>query len=343
MRKVARGSRAREQAAEHLSGAKRSIAGVVRKAGLVVAALVGAVGLMLLLALAVNTGARWLAERAAEKERSPEVLAEKARDNLLIVGVGGASGADFLALRLDEENGQIFGIAVPSGAFMEVPGQGFERIGDSYAAGPDVSLAAISNYLSVPFEHYVEVDHDAYQEALTGQSLKGIAAAMTDTDLDEAEVTRVGGFLDGVPTSKVALVPLPVRPISLGSQTFFEPQRDEIADLLLQWWGVKLGAEQSVTRAIVYNGSGQPGIAGQAAQQLIRSGVKIVETANADRFDYTETLIVVHDGDMSAGESVRVILGVGSVVSQPSDQDVADVIVIVGKDYVPPADGGTTP
>ena len=43
----------------------------------------------------------------------------------------------FLAVRVDGETQRVFGIAIPDGAFVEVPGQGFERIGDSYKAGPE--------------------------------------------------------------------------------------------------------------------------------------------------------------------------------------------------------------
>jgi hypothetical protein len=137
------------------------------------------------------------------------------------------------------------------------------------------------------------------------------------------------------------LVPLPVKPIDLGGQTFFEPQRDKIADLLLQWWDVRLGAEDTAVRVIIYNGAGTPGIAGVAAQQLIAAGMRVVDTKNADRFDYETTLVVVQDGNMAQGEQVKSALGLGEVVDKPSDQDVADVIVIIGKDYKPPTNGSS--
>ena len=56
-----------------------------------------------------------------------------------------------------------------------------------------------------------------------------------------------------------------------------------------------------------------------------------------DRFDYDATLIVVQDGNLAQGETIKSVLGVGEIVDQPSEQDVADVIVIIGADYVPPA------
>jgi hypothetical protein len=130
---------------------------------------------------------------------------------------------------------------------------------------------------------------------------------------------------------------MPVKPIKLGDQTYFEPQRAEIADLLSLWWGIDASQGEQVTRVIVYNGAGVPGIAGQAAQQLIRSGLRVIDTKNADNFAYTTTRIVVKRGDASRGEEVRRSLGVGEVVVETTTADVTDVVVIIGKDYRPPA------
>jgi hypothetical protein len=158
-----------------------------------------------------------------------------------------------------------------------------------------------------------------------------------ETDLSEEDQTRIATFINGVKGERTALVPLPVRPIDLGGETFFEPQRDQIADLLLQWWGVRLGAEDTSVRVILYNGSGVPGIAGEAAQQVIAAGLRVVDTKNADRFDYDTTLIVVQSGEVAHGELVQTALGTGEVVEKPSEQEVADVIVIIGRDYQPAA------
>jgi hypothetical protein len=95
----------------------------------------------------------------------------------------------------------------------------------------------------------------------------------------------------------------------------------------------------AASRVILYNGAGAPGIAGEAAQQLIRGGFRVVDTKNADNFNYATTKIVVQRGDVKQGEEIARILGVGKVEQQPSEQDVADVIVVVGKDYKPPVGG----
>lgn len=337
MRKEARAVERRERIAAGARSARSTALGVLQIIGIGLGALVALAVVLALVVTGVNAGARWLATREARQEATPEAQAERARENLLIIGEAGASGADFLAVRLDEENEQVLGIAIPSGAFMEVPGQGYERVGDSYAAGPGVSMAAVSNYLTISFEHYVIVDQQVYQDALTNQSLRDLIANVKESDLGQSEMAEITAFIASVPGERTALVALPVKPLELGGQTYFEPQRDQIADLLLQWWDVRLGASDAAVRTIVYNGVGTPGIAGVVAQSLIAQGMRVVDTRNADRFDYDRTLIVVQDGDLTQGERIKEVLGVGEVVDQPSEQDVADVIVIIGKDYVPPA------
>ncbi|MBE0475544.1 MAG: LytR C-terminal domain-containing protein [Coriobacteriia bacterium] len=293
---------------------------------------------LFLLALGINATARWVAVvRAGDGAGS--ALSESARENVLVVAVEGDRARGFLALRAAEKEKRVFGLAIPDGAFMEVPGQGFERIGDSYHAGPEVSMAAVSNYLSVPFERYLVVDASVYEQVLQKQSVAGLLDASIRTDLTPEEADRFRRIADVTPTEDVLIVPLPVKPITLGDETYFEPRRAEVAELIESWWGVKLTGDDGPARVIVYNGSGVPGIAGHAARQLIRGGYRVVDTKNADRFGYAETLIIVqHPGEVDP-EGVRKTLGVGKVVSQPSDQRIADVIVIIGKDYAPPQDG----
>ncbi len=84
---------------------------------------------------AINAVARWNAQRVAAKSGSRQELEKRSRENVLVIGVKDGKATGFLALRVDSKGDQIFGIAIPDGAFIEVPGQGFERIGESYADG----------------------------------------------------------------------------------------------------------------------------------------------------------------------------------------------------------------
>ena len=302
-------------------------------------ALLVGVLVLTLLAYGINAVARWNAVRIAAKSGSRQELEKRSNENVLVIGVQDGKATGFLALRVDRKGDQVFGVAIPDGAFIEVPGQGFERIGESYADGAKVSLSAISNYLTVPFHTYVAVPAAVYSDAMKNQSLDKIVSAATSSSLSPTELESLSRDLATISQGNTAIVPLPVKPIKLGNQTYFEPQRAELADLLKSWWGVDATKAAAVTRIILYNGAGVPGVAGEAAQQLIRGGFRVVDTKNADSFNYPTTQIVVQRGDPKQGDEIARVLGVGTVVQQPSDQDVADVIVVVGKDYKPPAGG----
>jgi len=314
-----------------------------KNVGWLVAYVVGGLALAALVmwgaAAGVNSLARWNAERGAAGSDAEAVQAEKAKGNVLLIATEDGKAAGFLAVRVDREVRRVFGVALPEGAFIEVPGQGFEPLGDSLAAGPDVSVDAVSNFLAVPFREWVIIPAEAYRTALTEQDMSAVLDQVDDTNITPGDLESLSAFLGKVPTKDVALVPLPVKPIKLGDQTYFEPQRAEVADLLKSWWGVNPDDVDKVTRVIVYNGAGVPGIAGVAAQALIRNGLRVVDTKNADNFNYKQTQIVVQNGDESAGATVRRVLGAGTVLDRPTDQDVADVIVIIGKDYKPPTGG----
>jgi hypothetical protein len=293
---------------------------------------------LLLVATMVNSYARWSARRALRADNSQTEIQRRSRENLLVIGVDEGEAVGFLAIRVDRSGSRVFGIAIPDGAFIDIPGQGFERIGEAYGAGADIALSAVSNYLTVPFLSYITVSKAAYSDALSRQVVADLPRAVQDTDLSTEELQTLEKDLGLIEQKNVALVPLPVKPIKLGDQTYFEPQRDEVSDLLKSWWGVSASDQQRAVRVIVYNGAGKPGIAGEAAQVLIRAGFRVVDTKNADNFEYQKTRVVVRRGDMARGEAVRKAIGVGVITVEPSTSDITDVIVIIGKDFKTPKD-----
>lgn len=328
-----------ERADKMVTGWNRFITGL-KNLGYVLAmafAALLAVGIaLLLIASLINGIARWSAAR--KMAQAGQALSERerqAQENLLVIGTQNGKAVGFLAIRVDGKGKQVFGVAIPDGAFLEVPGQGFERVGESFPAGPDVSLSAVSNYLTVPFRNYATVPADVYQNALKNQQVGAIAGAIQQTNLTDAQRAQLSATLASVTPKNTALVPLPVKPIKLGTQTYYEPQRAEVADLLKAWWGVDPTAAADITRVIIYNGAGKPGIAGSAAQALIRGGFRVIDTKNADRFDYKSTIVIVQRGPVEKGKEAAKVLGTGQVVEKPTDQNVTDLVIIIGKDYKP--------
>jgi hypothetical protein len=333
-RKAEKAGRARTRVGEGVGRAAALLARMLKTAGGVTVIVLALLAGVYLLAIGINSFARWNAQRLATQALSIEELA---KDNLLIIGVDAGQATGFTALKAERPNKRVLGIAIPAGAFVEVPGQGFERIAESYLLGPAVSKDAVTNYLGVPFQRYVVVDDGAYQSLLKNQDVGQILDRAVKTDLPDAEKAEFRAYFTSVKPKDVWIVPLPVKAVSVGDQQYFEPQRDQVADLLLQWWGVRADQRKSSPRVIVYNGVGTPGIAGKAAQQLIRKGFQVVDSGNAPEFGYKTTLVLLYHGTEADAKGVRDTLGVGEIKVQSAPQAIADIIVIIGEDYQPPA------
>lgn len=304
---------------------------IARVAGSVVLIATVLLGALWGLALGVNAFARWNLRRIAARTTPVGAVSE----NLLVIGVRDGTAIGFTALKVERANDRVLGIAIPDGAFVEVPGQGFERIGESFTAGPAVSKAAVSNYFAVGFTRYLVVDGDAYQALLQDQNIGAMTARVSSTDLSATEQASLYAFLRKVSVDDVWIVPLPVKAMTVGTERYFEPQRAQVADLLLQWWGVRIEQQKARPRVIVYNGVGTPGLASEAAQQLIGAGFRVVDSGNADNFGYARTTILVYHAPSEA-QAVRDALGVGEIKMQSAPQELTDMIVIIGADYLPP-------
>lgn len=85
---------------------------------------------------------------------------------------------------------------------------------------------------------------------------------------------------------------------------------------------------------IVINGAGIPGVGESVAQRIVPAGFRVVISQNADSFGQGVTLVIAageeHLG--SAGD-VAAALGVGEVQVSQVPSGLADVTVVVGKDY----------
>jgi hypothetical protein len=302
-------------------------------------ALLCAVVALLLIAAAVNGLARWNAARQGTPATSESASVADGRGNVLVIGVKDGVATGFLAMRVDAEKDRVVGVAIPAGTFLQVPGSGFSRIGDGYyddEAGFARVRLAVSNYLSVPFESHVVVSGDVYTRAVAGQTVEGLVEDALTSSFSADELEALSKQLGALPAENTVFVPLPVSAIKLGDETYLEPEIIEIADLMRAWWGVDATDSATTTRVIVYNGSGTPGIAGEAAKELIAAGFRVVDTKNADNFDYATTQVIVQSGEVSEGDDVAEVLGTGEVKQQAANQSVAEIIVIIGKDYSAP-------
>jgi hypothetical protein len=83
----------------------------------------------------------------------------------------------------------------------------------------------------------------------------------------------------------------------------------------------------------VLNGCGVSGVAARAQEYLIEAGFDVVNTENADGFDYLETIVIDRGGDVALARRVARSLGTPNVIRQVRPDLMLQVTVILGADY----------
>lgn len=181
----------------------------------------------------------------------------------------------------------------------------------------------------------------ALERARENHGGERMAASLGDANLvSQAEVAALGEFLGRISDADRGYALLPVDPKqSLEGEERYEPRTEDIQAMVNQRFaGARSDfSESGRVRLGILNGNGGVGVTEEVAKILIPEGYRVVFTENADNFDYKETQIVFNRTPFEdSARDVQRRLGVGRLILNRSPQDVADIIVIVGKDFPPP-------
>ena len=86
----------------------------------------------------------------------------------------------------------------------------------------------------------------------------------------------------------------------------------------------------------VLNGTRQEGLASETGDRLSAAGLNVVEVGNADRFDYSETVITDHSGNEATARYLAAVLGVPEsvIVTTETPSAMYDVEVVLGADLL---------
>lgn len=138
---------------------------------------------------------------------------------------------------------------------------------------------------------------------------------------------------------------LPVRPMGSGEQRTYRLDRARADRLVANRLAASIprGHGEAGRRVQILNGNGVPGIGQEVAATLVPEGFTVALTRNADRFHHDQTRIIVASDDepqARLGQQVRDLLGVGRLEVSATPQSVADITVVVGRDYLPASVGG---
>jgi hypothetical protein len=82
----------------------------------------------------------------------------------------------------------------------------------------------------------------------------------------------------------------------------------------------------------VLNGTGKAGLANEAKKGLLRRGIDVIAVANAERFDYPESVLISRKRNADVG-MLGEILGCKNVIVQIREDSIEDASLILGADY----------
>jgi LytR cell envelope-related transcriptional attenuator len=120
-----------------------------------------------------------------------------------------------------------------------------------------------------------------------------------------------------------------VAPTKVVGGTVLVPSQPDFDDLVGRIFGTP-----APVRALVQNGTGTPGIGEAVGGDLIPAGFRIVLSENASSFDHATTTITATGNDhLDDAEAAKRALGVGDVQVTQVPSGLADVTIVVGRDF----------
>jgi anionic cell wall polymer biosynthesis LytR-Cps2A-Psr (LCP) family protein len=155
--------------------------------------------------------------------------------------------------------------------------------------------------------------------------------------------SRLADVLVGLKRDDVFPATLPTVKIDAGSgQPAYRVDPAQTRTFVTSNLGASLPASARVTRKRVFvqNGVGTPGLVGSACTKLVAAGYAFAGSGNASHFGYTQSRVLVFDHSVASAELGDAIaralrLPPGDVAVSDAGQNVADALVILGKDYKP--------
>jgi LCP family protein required for cell wall assembly len=189
----------------------------------------------------------------------------------------------------------------------------------------------------------------------------GIKHVTVDSELSTKDIRSLATRFRSLDPDKVDLVTLPTQSIGSVAQGTYrgeqlvrplaQPLLDRLNGKAVEGGGFfGATAKPSDVRIRVLNGAGTPGLAASVGEDLRVQGYHVVDSGNANNFDYTRT-VVRHRPEHPAKAQLlqRALLGGARLVPDSTLQGV-DVALVVGADYagvraVPtaPGPGSTVP
>ena len=197
---------------------------------------------------------------------------------------------------------------------------------DVYAVGDDVLGPGDTHLTGEQLTALLSEDADdtaARWASVLGAFLASVPN-LSPTDFAETDDAPAAAEILGAGETGVEIAPTQI----VGGSALIPAQPD--FDQLMS----QLFATTTPRRAEVRNGNGQPGVGEAVGEQLIPAGFRIVLSDNADSFDHQTTdIIAAGTENEPAAQDAKRAIGVGKVIVSQVPSGLADVTIVVGKDY----------
>jgi anionic cell wall polymer biosynthesis LytR-Cps2A-Psr (LCP) family protein len=270
------------------------------------------------------------------------VNATLAMDTLAFSGLVDAVGGVTVDVDVDVVAKQADGtslVLVPAGKAQLLQGPQAAAYATFLGAG-EAEEARMARFTTVLHSVVEKLPQDATKIEAIFTSLGASSRATVPTPQVAAFFERLHYDVIG---DDIVLRPLPVKPIDSGGPSAYRIDADASAAMVQELLpaATRTPGPNSKVRVLVQNGVGSPGLNAAARQLLVDAGFTYVNGGNAASFGQVATEIVVPDAtpdSLKWGADIAAALKVPGkdVVVATSGQSVADVIVVLGADFVPP-------
>jgi hypothetical protein len=184
-------------------------------------------------------------------------------------------------------------------------------------------------------------------------------AALPAKPEDAARVLTSAGVRANVPTATLAAlltslahddksdallpVDLPTKTIDTGGgAASYRVDSTEVTKLVQSRLAASLppAPKEKLPTVLIENGVGTSGLVESACDRLLPAGYGFAGSGNAPNFNYATSQVIVFDDSVATarvGQAIAKLLRLpeGDVVASSQGQNVADVVIILGRDYRP--------
>ncbi|TAK27123.1 MAG: LytR family transcriptional regulator [Chloroflexota bacterium] len=168
-------------------------------------------------------------------------------------------------------------------------------------------------------------------------ALLGVLGDSFETDIPAGELLRLGNIVRSIDSSQIAVkaidLSLTTPTVTSGGADVLVPNRSAIAKVIGEMF-FDPNLKQENASIEVLNGTQKAGLAGSVADALVERGFNVTRVDNADRADYSQTVVRYYDDKPYSVRSLSSLLNVpmDKISLSAAPDRPADVTIIVGQD-----------